>query len=211
MAMARTEPFKAPPLARIGYARNLLKPRPNDKGVLKFDCTLMWPKTADVSILKQMAGEVAIKEWGDKAGQMIKDGLIKNPILDGDGPQGVNKESGVRYPELVGHWFIRPNATAEYTTPRIVSRKVLPITTEGDEYYSGCYVNAVLNAYCWTNAQNGKGISFGILAVQVAKDGERIGSGGGIDPGKHFESIADESAAIAETKKDASGAAALFA
>lgn len=211
MAMERTDVFKAPPLARISYAQNLLKPLKNDAGKEMFSCTLIWPKSADISILRQMAGAAALKQWGDKAAAWIKDGLIKNPILDGDGPQGVSKKTGERYPELAGCWFIRPSATLQ-VPPRVVNRKVLPVTEIGDEFYSGCYVHAMLNAFCWTNDKNGKGVSFGVMAVQVAKDGEKLASAGGIDPSKHFETIADEGGeAIAAAKKGQDGAAALFA
>jgi hypothetical protein len=54
-------------------------------------------------------------------------------------------------------------------------------------------VYAVVNAYTWDNPKNGKGVSFGVNMVQVAKDGERLG-GGGLDPSAHFEAIPDDGA-----------------
>jgi hypothetical protein len=149
----------------------------------------------------------AKEEWGDKVEQMLKDKVIKTPFLDGDGPQGKSKKTGEPHAGFPGTTFIRCVSGEEYR-PKLVNRAVLPITNR-DELYSGCYVYAVINAFTWDTKENGKGVSFGISMVQMAKDGERLGGGGGGNPEEHFEKIADEGDAPASTK-DGKGAAGLF-
>lgn len=202
MTRARSENIKTP-LARLSFP-NLLKPRKRDDGSEQYGCTLLFPKSTDLSELKAAAAECAIKEWGDKATQLVKDGVIKTPFLDGDGPQAVSKKTGQRHGGHEGQTFIRVSSTQK---PKVVDKRVLPITDE-DDIYPGCYVYAVINAYAWEHPTNGRGVSFGLQMVQFAKDGDRLG-GGGADPDKFFDKIEDEGAAPAETKTGA-GAAGMF-
>lgn len=219
MAMARSEEFKLENM-RLSFP-NLVKPQQiEDKGVVKvkYNATLLWPKTAGGLGLfgKTASGEkldiasvalkVATEQWGEKAGEWIKNGTIKTPFLDGDGPQGVNKKSGERHAGYEGHRFIRTSAN-EDRKPRLFDKKLNPVT-DLDTLYPGCYVNAVVNMYAWEHPQNGKGLSFGVSLVQFAKDGERLG-GGGVNPSDFLESIDDEGEAPAETTTGA-GAGGLF-
>lgn len=186
---ARSEDRKTP-LARLSFP-NLLKAqtKKNDNGTTKeeYNCVLLFPKSTDLKALKDDVAKVARDEWGDKADAWIKDGLIKHPFLDGDGPQGLSKKSGERHAGYEGCTFIRCGSTKR---PKVVDKKVMPVTSE-DEIYAGCYGYAVINAYAWTNDKGGKGVSFGLNMFQVAKDGERLGGGGG-DPSQHFEAIPED-------------------
>lgn len=205
--MARSEDLKTP-MARFAWTENLFKARAQEEGQkAKFGCTLLFPKDVDLSALKEAAGKAAIEEWGDKAVQWIKDGVIKSPFLDGDGPQGINKKNGERNAGYAGHTFIRVTSGADFK-PVVVNQLRNPVV-EASGFPSGYYGFAVVHAFTWENAKNGKGITFGISLAQVAKEGERLGGGGGPDPDKFFEKIADEGAAPAETKSGA-GAGGLF-
>lgn len=205
--MARSEDAKTP-LGRFSYTQFLFEPNVNDSGVKQWQLTILFPKEAtDLSALEGLALAAAKEEWGDKAVNMIKEGTIKSPFLDGDGKQGKDK-AGEPKPGYPGHKFIRCTSGVDYR-PKIVNQKLLPIVDKA-ELYSGCYGYAVVNAYTWENAKNGKGVSFGISLVQKAKDGESLGGGGGnVDPNKFFDKIEDEGDAPAETKSG-KGAAGLF-
>lgn len=203
--MARSQDLKTP-LARLAFSNGLFEPQKGDNGIEKWTCSLLFPKTADITALHNLALEAAKEEWGDKAVQMIKDGIIKSPFLDGDGKQGKSKKTGEAHNGFPGHTFIRCTSGKDYR-PKLVNQKVLPITDKA-ELYSGCFVYAVVNAFTWENKENGKGITFGMSMLQKAKDGESLG-GGGASPEEHFEAIPDEGDAPAETKSGA-GAAALF-
>jgi hypothetical protein len=203
--MARSEDAKTP-LARLAFTDSLFVPQQNDDGTKSWNCSLLFSKSIDLKPLHDLALKAAKEEWGDKAEQMIKDGVIKNPFLDGDGPQGRSKETGEPHAGFPGTTFLRVKSGEEYR-PKLVNRKVLPITSK-DELYSGCYGYAVIHAFTW-DYKNKKGITFGLSMIQVAKDGERLGGGGGVDPEKWAEKIEDEGEAPASTK-DGKGAGGLF-
>lgn len=204
--MARSEDIKTP-LCRFAFTRHLFKPQDRDNGKKQYNCTLLFPRTTDLSKLQEAVLKVAVEEWGEKAKQMAKDGLIKSPFLDGDGKQAMNKKSGERHAGFAGTTFIRV-MSGEERKPKVYDAKVNPIGSEED-LYSGCYGYAVVNAYTWENKENGKGISFGISLAQKAKDGEKLGGGGGADPDRFLDVIEDEGEAPAETKAGA-GAGGLF-
>lgn len=207
MALARSEDIKTPE-GRFAFTQDLFKPKSQEEGKPKqYGCTILFAKTTDISALEAIAVKTATEAWGDKAVQMIKDGLIKNPFLDGDGPQGLSKKTGERHAGFAGHKFIRVTSGEEYK-PKLFDQKRNPILSPED-FYSGCYGYGVINAYAWENAKNGKGLSFGISLAQKSKDGERLGGAGGPDPDKFLNTIEDEGEAPAETKTG-KGAGGLF-
>lgn len=207
--MARSEDVKTP-LAVASFTADLFKARERDNGATSYGCTLLFPKTSDLSALEGVALAAAKEQWGDKAVQWIKDGVIKTPFLDGDGPQGVSKKTGERHAGYAGHRFIRCTSGAEYK-PKVFDKRRNPVMDQ-DGCTSGSHVYAVVNAFTWENDKNGKGISFGISLLQVARlaeGAEVLGGGGGPDPDKFFDKIDDEGDAPAETKGGA-GAGGLF-
>lgn len=194
-------------LARLAFANGLFELQTTQTGKKQWNCTLLFPKTADLSPLHNLALEAAVAEWGDKAKQMLADKLIHSPFLDGDGPQGKSKQSGEAHKGFPGHTFIRCISGEDYR-PKLLNQKMLPVVGK-DEMKSGDYVFAVVNAFTWENREKGKGLSFGVSYVMKARDGESLGGGGAGPAESYFEAIADEGAAPAETQNGA-GAAGLF-
>lgn len=207
---SRSEDLKTP-LCRFAYTNDLFKARAQEEGKKpKFGCTLMFPKTTDLSALKKAASEAAFAEWGDKAAQWYKDGLIKDPFLDGDGPQGINKKTGERSLGHAGHIFTR-TTSGEGFKPLVVDNLRNPLVSVAGAP-SGSWGYAVVHAFTWVNEKGGKGVTFGVSLVQitkVAQGEEKLGGGGGPDPAKFFEKAADEGAAPAAPKTGA-GAGGLF-
>jgi hypothetical protein len=194
-------------VVRLSFADGLFELQKTQSGSLQWQCSLLIPKSMDRAALEANALDAAVQEWGDKAKGWLKDEVIKNPFLDGDGKQGISKKTGERHPGYEGHWFIRCNSGEAYR-PKLVDRQVLPITSK-DQLYSGCYVNAVVACYTWDNKEQGKGLTFGISMVQFVRDGDRLGGGGAGNPEEYFEKIPDEGNAPAETKTG-KGAGGLF-
>lgn len=207
--MARSEDLKTSE-AIIAFAHNLFEPQERDNGKKQFGCSLLFKKGTDISALQKLALDAVVAEWGDKAVQWIKDEVIKNPFLDGDGKQAVSKKTGVRHAGFAGHTFIRCISGEDYK-PKVFDRKRNPVFDKAD-VPSGSRGFPVINAFTWENKENGKGISFGISMVQITKkaEGEEVlGGAGGPDPDKFFEKIEDEGDAPASTKSG-DGAAGLF-
>lgn len=208
--MARSEDLstqKVGLLGRFAFTQGLFELQTTQSGKKQWNVTILFPKTADLSPLHNLAAEAAKAEWGDKAIQMIKDGIVKSPFLDGDGKQGKSKKTGEPHMGFPGNTFIRCTSGEDYR-PNIVNGKLLPIVNKAD-LKSGDYGYAVLNAFTWENRENGKGITFGISLAMKAKDGESLGGGGGGSAEDYFEKIEDEGDAPDETKSGA-GAAGLF-
>lgn len=208
--MARSEDLstqKVGLLGRFAFTQGLFELQTTQSGKKQWNVTILFPKSLDLAPLHNLALEAAKEEWGDKAVQMIKDGIIKSPFLDGDGKQGKSKKTGEAHNGFPGHTFVRCTSGEEYR-PKLLNGKLLPIASK-DELKSGDYGYAVLNAFTWENRENGKGITFGISMALKAKDGESLGGGGGGSPDDYFEKIEDEGAAPDETKAGA-GAGGLF-
>jgi hypothetical protein len=206
--MASSEKMKTG-LARVAFSFGLFELQLDDWGKKNWTCTLLFPKTESKAPFEKLAFDAAAAEWGgvEKATQMFKDKLIHSPFLDGDGPQGKNKETGVPHAGFPGNWFLRVKSGEEYR-PTLIDRQKMPIT-EKAKLYSGCYVYAVVHAFTWKNDKKGPGITFGVDMVQFVRDGENLGGGGGVDADKWAEVIPDEGAAPASTKGGA-GAGGLF-
>ncbi len=203
---SRSADFKTP-LVRLSFTNDLFEPRAKDNGGKQYGCTLLIPKNTDLKPFQDAMLEAAQAEWGDKAIQWAKDGLIKNPLLDGDGKQGLSKKTGERHEGYAGNWFIRCTSGEKFK-PKVVDKN-RNLIVEAADCPSGYYGYAVISAYTWENKENGKGVTFGISMVQVAKEGEKLAGNGGGNPEDHFDVIADEGAAPAETKTG-KGAGGLF-
>lgn len=183
--MYRTDTFKGP-LMRISYAQSLRTGRANDKGDVKYGCTLILPvaDAAGLQLLRSKVAECVTGEWGEKGVERFKTGLIKNPILAGDGKEARNKTTGEINPGLGAEFvFIRPTSNEAV---KVFNADVQPASD--DEIVSGYWGYPVLNAYTWHNAQNGDGISFGINMIQIVKKDEALG-GGVADPNAFFEAV----------------------
>ena len=204
--MERSADFKTS-LCRVSFANSLFKPRAQQEGgVEKYGCTLIFEKSGDRSAMDAAMKGVIVAQWGDKGLERAKAGLIKSPFLDGAGKEARNKKTGELHPGFGPDVFFLRVQSVRQPVLRYKSEH-LPATEE--EIYSGCYGKAVLNAFAWTNAQNGDGVSFGIQFFQKIKDGDRLGGSGGVDAGKWMESVPDEGEAPEATRSGA-GASGLF-
>jgi len=204
--MERSADFKTD-LCRVSFANSLFKPRAQQEGgVEKYGCTLIFPKTCDRTALDNAVRSVIVAQWSEKGLERAKAGLIKSPFLDGAGKEARNKKTGELHPGFGPDVFFLRVQSVRQPVLRYKSEH-LPATEE--EIYSGCYGKAVLNAFAWTNAQNGDGVSFGIQFFQKIKDGDRLGGSGGVDAGKWMESVPDEGEAPEATRTGA-GAGGLF-
>jgi hypothetical protein len=188
----------------------------NGVPVTEQQCTLIFDNAGDArSILNDMMKEAIVAEWGDKGLEKAKNGMIRSPILAGDG-----KEARVKKGDKAGE--IHEGLGADKFFIRVMTRQDAPVrfrsqtipATYGngdDQIKSGDYGFAVLHAYTWTHDQNGDGVSFGIDYLQKTKSGDPLGGtgAGGVDVGSVFETIPDEGN-LSEKVSEGKGAGDLF-
>jgi hypothetical protein len=205
---SKSDDFRTP-LARLAWSDGLFEPQEDDYGKKWWTCSLLFQKGTDMSELENAALAACEAEWGDKAREWIKNGVIKTPFLDGDGKAGRDKDGNTRE-GFANTTFIRPKSGLKYEPQKIkwFKGEQGPTPATEKDLYSGCYVYAVLNAFTWDNPKQGKGVSFGLSLVQKVKDGDRMGGGGGVDVKKWAMQVETE-AAPASTK-GGKGAGGLF-
>ncbi len=190
------ENFRSP-LARISYAKGLYEM--NEDG--KHSVTLIFPKT-ELAPIQQAVADVVLNEWGEKGIQRFKDGLIKNPILDGTSKSARNKTSGDLHPGMGPDvCFIRPWSKKPV---KCFGPDVLPM--DASDVKAGWGGHAVLTPFAWHNSEQGDGVGFWISMWQHIKEDEVLG-GGEPDPNKMFEKVA--TAPVANSV-GSNGAASLF-
>jgi len=155
--------------ARISYAK-IFKPERNDlSGKEEYSCMVLIPKsdTTTVNALKQ-AVKMAIKgKFGDKQPKGLR-----IPLRDGDkeGDGGVPSGSESGQAPYGDHYFFNCKNSRQ---PAIVDQKRRAII-EPDKIVSGFYVRVSINAFAYDNKS--KGVSFGLNAVQLIREGEPLGN-----------------------------------
>lgn len=147
---------------RLSYA-NVWEPKADQRGRLKYSCSLIIPKSDTRTI---QAIEAAIEEAIDAGlgkfnGKRPKTSAIKTPLRDGD-----LERDDEAYADSM---FLNASTT---TPPQIVDARVKPIL-DREEVYSGCYANVSVNFYAFSVDGN-RGIAAGMGNIQKVRDGARI-------------------------------------
>jgi hypothetical protein len=141
----------------------------------KFSITLIVPKKADLSELKDAVNKAGEKKFGSNYLKLLKNGKINLPFRDGD-------EEREGDPLYEGKVFFSAKST---TKPGIVDAERNPIEDEFD-FYSGCKCR--LSVYPFGFDVNGnKGVAFALNNVQKVGDGERLS--GRRSPEEDFDDI----------------------
>jgi hypothetical protein len=152
----------------------------------KYSLTMLFPKGADLSVLKKAASDAVIEKWGAEKEKWPKN--LRNPFRD----QGEKEFEGYE----AGAIFV--TATSKQR-PGLVDAQVKDIIDEKD-FYPGCYARASVRAFAYDQAGN-RGVAFGLQNVQKLGDGEPLG--GRTRPTDDFEPVAEDG-------KPAASAAELF-
>ena len=152
---------------RISYAGQLYEAKPNDKGALKFGCTLLVPKSDKVTYDALCAAAEAVKRTKVPGKDDAFYKAAPRTIHDGD---GTKPSTGDAYgPECKGHWVI---AVSSNEKPGVVSLDS-GFNPAADKINSGDYAKVSLNAF-WFDTGTNKGVTFGLNNVLFMERGERI-------------------------------------
>ena len=189
MAQANSGLF-ATPEGQLSFCDSLFEKKSMDGVKFNFGCTMIFDDKHR-PFFEEIVRRVISQKWGDKCIRDFDKGLIRNPLLAGDGPQAHSKQTGELWGGMgKGKFFIRPTAQ-EDAQPQVYYRsKHLPAPRE--EIYAGVYGKGFLNAYTYDNPSGGRGVSFGIQAFQKLRDGEPLGGRRPFDPDKWIVDIEDD-------------------
>jgi len=151
---------------RISYP-NLITPKANPSGALKYSCCLLIPKS-DTQGVKEIQNAIAAatargkeKIWNNKVPP-----FRYKPLRDGDEELASGERSGREYE---GHYFVNCSSN---DPPGIVDQRGKPAMVD-DLVYAGCFVRADINPFPYKNSGN-SGIGWGLNNVMFIHDGERL-------------------------------------
>lgn len=160
------------PVGRVAWP-HVFKPRKSNKPDEdpKYEITLVFNKSEDLSELKRIAAEAAREEWGAKAETMN----LKSPFRD-----GATRAHLEGFDETV--ISIRAISTKRVS---VVDRD-MNVITDPEQLYGGCYARASIHAFTY-NREDNKGVSFSLHNVQKSHDGTPMG--GRSTPEEDFEKL----------------------
>lgn len=155
-----------------------------EKGVFdgeetNYNLHMLFPKTTDLTPLKELAKKAILAKWPDK-NKRPSNLNQHNPFRDGD----VEKPDVAGY---VGMIFVKASSKMR---PGVVDQNVQPII-DAEEFYAGCYARATITAYTY-NKMGNAGVAFGLQNIQKLEDGEPFT--GRSKPEDDFDAVAAENA-----------------
>jgi hypothetical protein len=175
---------------------NLLKPRETEENGVKkssFELNLLFPPNSDLEPLKAALKAGAVDKWGADMAKWPK--LKRGPkeVLRDFADFNTNSNK-----PLAGDWtgwvMVRARATVEHPPTVIGPVKgadgKFPVITDPREVYSGRWARAKLDAFAY-DRKDGKGVSFGLINVQLLKHDTKFG-GAVSDPNKDFDEAPEE-------------------
>lgn len=147
------------PPVRLAFPA-LFEPKPVAKGnpTLKYQAVLLIPPSVDLKPFYECVKAAMLEEWGKVEKLPARNNPIKSceeKELDGYEP---------------GWHFI--NVKSNYA-PTVVDQRRQDIL-DPERIFAGCWVRCALNAFAWKHDQGGKGVSFGLNAVQLVREDTRL-------------------------------------
>lgn len=137
-------------------------PKPTDKK--KYSVTMLFPKTSDLSTIKEAIKQAKIAQFGPTKSDWPEG--MGSPVTDGDDPKHADKEG------YKGCWVIKAS-TSEEQKPQVVDQNLQEIIKVSD-FYPGCYARAYIFARYW-EYMGKQGIHFILDHVQKLGDGKSFG------------------------------------
>lgn len=154
---------------------DILVPKEDDKGTPKYSVKLIIPKEENKQNLQKL---LAAKEEVFKTQSHLFKGIeaakdVTWYVYDGDG----KKTNGKPFGEECKNAYVL--TVRSNFAPPVITKYAAEVTKDknADEVYPGVKANVYVNAYGYNHEKSGPGITFGLGAVQVLGEGERIGGG----------------------------------
>ena len=158
---------------------------------------ILIPKSDKVTVkkIKDVVNAVAKEKWGDNIPKTLK---ISFRDGDKEGKNGLPEGTPVGTEPYTDHYFLSARSDRQ---PTVVDQQMQPILDPG-AIVSGDYGIVSLNCFHFDN-EHGKGISFGLGNIQLAKKGEPLG-GKSVPPEEEFKPIAEAEGGSGEKPDDES-------
>jgi hypothetical protein len=162
---------KLSPIGRVSFPR-LFEPQVNDQGHKTWSLVLVFDKKAQESpeyaaMLKAIE-ETAAERFGQKAPSGVK----RKSLEPKSGYPITSCAAKAEYFGWAEEGAVMVTFSSRYA-PLVINRDKSEII-ESDDLYGGCYARVSFTTYAY-DAQGNQGVSFGLRAVQKAKEGERFG------------------------------------
>lgn len=151
------------PEFRVSYP-HVFQPNSFKGSKPKYSVTMLFPKTADLAVIKNAIRQAKINKFGPNKGDWPAE--LESPIVDGDAPKHADKDG------YKGHWAIKAS-TNEDQKPGVVDVNVKPILSASD-FYPGCYARAFVYVYVW-EFMGKQGVGLILDHVQKLRDGKSFG------------------------------------
>lgn len=167
---------------RASYV-NVFQTKYNDlKGKDEYSMQLLIPKSDKETVkrIKEAIQDSVKKKWGEKPPKSLK-----FTFRDGDKEEDLAEDVKVGDEPYAGHYFMNVSSKDK---PGVVDRRTNPII-EPTDFQSGDYCMVSLNSYAFDTKGN-KGVSFGLMNIQVVEKGEPLGNRS--RPEDDFKAFEDE-------------------
>lgn len=159
MATKEKVKFAVSPIGRVSFPSVFEPTSMDEKQDKKYSLTLLFPKGTDLKALKDAANKCAKEKWPK--------GLpasFRSPFRDGGEKENLDGyEEGVTFVKFSGKY-----------KPEVADQKKRPIGP--DDFYAGCWARCTWTVYAYDQSGN-KGVAFGLVNIQKAKDDEPFGLG----------------------------------
>lgn len=147
-----------------------------------YSVLMVFDKDTDLKPMKQAVLQVAKEKWPKHDFSKGLPAGVRSPFCDG------NEKVESWGEEFADKVYVRAKTKKR---PPVVDARGIPVE-DAEKAYAGCYARAVVTPSVYDKAGN-KGVSFYLAAVQILRDGERLGSGGnGAKALAMFEPITQE-------------------
>lgn len=157
------------PYFRVSFP-NVFKPKRNDfNGKDEYSLVALFPKGADLSVLKAAAQEAITKKWGADKSKWPSN--LRTPFRD-QAERAKNVDGKMILPSghEEGAIFMNLKSTQR---PGLIDKDKQEIIDEAD-FYSGCWARASVNAFAYDQKGN-RGVTFGLMNLQKVKDDAPLG------------------------------------
>jgi len=167
---------------RVAGPFNFFRPKEQDNGAEKFGFRALFPKGADLGLLKQLVEDAA----EEKFGKSWKSKGLKMPFRNqGEKADYEGFEDGAIFVNL-----------SAWEQPGLVDEAGVPIISQ-DEFKPGYWARASVQAYGY-DANGNRGVGLKVVNVQKLWEDEVLAGGGSPRAEDEFEAVGGSSAETAE-------------